>query len=68
MPYDKAIMEVSLTKVMVMCHCPIGEAFHKLAFHIQEISSSFFWEWGVLHVKLFFTKLAFLRFLCMLAF
>jgi len=29
-----SLMKSSLTKLLVMCHCPIGEAFHKVAFHM----------------------------------
>jgi len=28
------LMESSLIKVVAMCHCPIEEAFHKVAFHM----------------------------------
>jgi len=29
-----SLMESSLTKVVAMCHCPIGKFFHKVAFHM----------------------------------
>jgi len=29
-----SLMESSLTKVEAMCHCLIGEAFQKVAFHM----------------------------------
>jgi len=29
-----SLMESSLTKVVAMCHCPIREAFYKVAFHM----------------------------------
>jgi len=28
MPNGKPLMKSSLTKIVVMCHCPIGKAFH----------------------------------------
>jgi len=29
-----SLMESSLIKVVAMCHCPIGEAFHKVVIHM----------------------------------
>jgi len=34
MPHDKLLMDSSLRKVVVICHCPIGETYHKVAFHM----------------------------------
>jgi len=34
MPHNKPLIENSLTKVVAICHCPIGEAFHKVAFYM----------------------------------
>jgi len=34
MPYGKPLMGSSLIKVVTMCHCPIGDAIHKVVFHM----------------------------------
>jgi len=34
MPHDKPLVESFLTKVVVMCHCPSGETFANVAFHM----------------------------------
>jgi len=38
MPHGKPLMESSLTKVVAMYHCPIGDVFHKVAFTWQHMS------------------------------
>jgi len=34
MPHGKPLIDSSLTKVVVMCNCLVGETFHKVAFHM----------------------------------
>ena len=37
-----SLMESYPTKVVVMCHYPIGETFHKVAFHMKTHEWFFF--------------------------
>jgi len=55
MPYGKPLMDNSLTMVVVMCHCLIGENFHKVAFHMITHDCFVLWKWELPHVKLSFT-------------
>jgi len=63
-----SLMESSLRKVMTMYHCSIGEAFHKVAYHMTTHEWFVLWEWGLPHVKLSSTKITFIGFWCILAF
>jgi len=67
MPHGKPLIESSLTKVVIMCHCPIEKVFHKVAFHMTLHDWFSFVRVRSATCEVPFTKITFLGFWCMLA-